>query len=87
MIERTSGLAEVFGDDIGEDMERIRNYMGVCPQHNILFDDLTVEEHLELFGVFKGIESEKLRISINEIIKDVDLESKRHYLSKHLSGG
>ena len=28
--------------------------MGVCPQHDILFDDLTVKEHLELFGIFKG---------------------------------
>ena len=35
-------------------MESIRTVMGVCPQHDILFDDLTVKEHLELFAVFKG---------------------------------
>ena len=29
--------------------------MGVCPQHDILFDDLTVKEHLELFATFKGM--------------------------------
>ena len=28
--------------------------MGVCPQHDILFDNLTVKEHLELFSTFKG---------------------------------
>jgi len=36
-------------------MSDIRHFMGVCPQHNILFDDLTVKEHLELFAVMKGL--------------------------------
>jgi ATP-binding cassette subfamily A (ABC1) protein 3 len=34
-------------------MDEIRHFMGVCPQHNILFDDLTVKEHLVLFANFK----------------------------------
>lgn len=33
--------------------------MGVCPQHNVLFDTLTVKEHLDLFSTFKGIGKEK----------------------------
>ena len=36
-------------------MESIRKSLGVCPQHDILFGDLTVREHLELFATFKGI--------------------------------
>lgn len=32
--------------------------MGVCPQHDILYDTLTVREHLELFAVFKGMETD-----------------------------
>jgi ATP-binding cassette subfamily A (ABC1) protein 3 len=35
-------------------MEEIRKVMGVCPQFDILYDDLTVKEHLELYAVFKG---------------------------------
>lgn len=35
-------------------MDDIRTILGVCPQHDILFDQLTVKEHLELFSIFKG---------------------------------
>ena len=35
-------------------MKYIRRDLGVCPQHDILFDDLTVKEHLELYAAFKG---------------------------------
>lgn len=41
-------------------MSEIRRYMGVCTQHNILFDNLTVKEHLELFANFKGMKKEDI---------------------------
>ena len=31
-----------------------RSKMGVCPQFDLLWDLLTAEEHLELFGRIKG---------------------------------
>jgi ATP-binding cassette, subfamily A (ABC1), member 3 len=37
------------------DIEDIRKFMGVCPQHDILYEDMTVREHLEMFAVFKGM--------------------------------
>jgi ABC-type multidrug transport system ATPase subunit len=45
---------QVFEYDVESQMEAIRKFLGVCPQHDILFDDLTVKEHLELFAAFKG---------------------------------
>jgi len=35
-------------------MDEIRKDLGVCPQHDILFPDLTVTEHLNMFATFKG---------------------------------
>ncbi len=61
--------------------------MGVCPQHDILFDDLTVREHLELFASFKGMESNQIEPAVLQAIRDVDLTSKANELSKNLSGG
>lgn len=37
-------------------MAHIRRMTGVCPQHNILFDKLSVEEHLEIFAGIKGMD-------------------------------
>ena len=45
----SSGSAQVDGKSIITDMEAIRESLGLCPQHNVLFDRLTVKEHLEFF--------------------------------------
>lgn len=51
MLSPTSGGAKIGGFDIGRDMAKIRKSLGLCPQHNMLFGDLTVEEHLVFFGM------------------------------------
>lgn len=57
LIESTQGQVDVFGYDLFDDMSDVRQFMGVCPQHDILFDLLTPEEHLEIFCDFKGVSS------------------------------
>jgi ATP-binding cassette, subfamily A (ABC1), member 3 len=54
LLEPTEGSASVNGIDIFNDMGDLRNMMGVCPQHDVLFDYLTPKEHLHLFAAFKG---------------------------------
>lgn len=61
--------------------------IGVCPQHDTLYEDLTVEEHLRLFGAFKGLEDEALEQEVEKLIADVNLLSKRGEYAKNLSGG
>ena len=56
LIEPTDGYAEVFGTDIFNNMEEVRKNLGVCPQHDVLFEFLTPEDHLRLFAAFKGTE-------------------------------
>lgn len=51
----SSGKAFAFGKDIRTEIEEVRKTMGVCLQHDTLFDYLTVREHLELFAIFKGM--------------------------------
>lgn len=56
LLSPTEGEAQVFGHDIFSDITNVREFLGVCPQHNILFDMLTPREHLEIFSDFKGIQ-------------------------------
>lgn len=77
----------MFGLDIKSDMELLRTRMGVCPQHDILFDDLNVEEHLALFATFKGVPAKDVKDEVNKMVEAVDLQAKRFDLSKNLSGG
>lgn len=46
----TSGTAVVNGYDIHENIEGVRSSLGLCDQQNILFNNLTVEEHLVFFA-------------------------------------
>jgi len=88
MLAPTAGEMTVDGMDFKTDMVEIRKYLGVCPQHDILFKSLTVEEHLYLFCRFKGL-SNKQEIDqlIEEKLNDVDLQEKRTTKAGNLSGG
>ena len=46
----TDGTAYINGYDIRTDLDRVRQTLGLCPQHNILFDTMTVQEHLMFYG-------------------------------------
>ncbi|XP_053533603.1 phospholipid-transporting ATPase ABCA1 isoform X1 [Ictalurus punctatus] len=83
----TSGTAYVNGFDIRKDMDSIRKTLGMCPQHNVLFNDLTVEEHIYFYARLKGRSSEEVKQEIDQMIKDVGLPHKRKDLAKNLSGG
>ena len=54
MISATSGDAYIAGRSVASDMGAIRNDLGVCPQFDILWPELTVAEHLELYAAIKG---------------------------------
>ena len=54
LIRASEGSANLFGADLFGSMDEARRSMGVCPQHDVLFDLLTPEEHLDIFYEFKG---------------------------------
>ena len=62
----TSGDAVINGYSILTDMESIKQSLGLCPQHNILYDRLTVREHLNFFARLKVIK-QFLHVSIQDV--------------------
>uniref|UniRef100_A0A8C2WRY2 ATP binding cassette subfamily A member 3 n=1 Tax=Cyclopterus lumpus TaxID=8103 RepID=A0A8C2WRY2_CYCLU len=83
----TSGRAYINGYDICQDMALIRRSLGLCPQHDVLFDNLTVREHLLFYAQLKGFSKDKIPDEVDRIIRILNLEDKRHARSKTLSGG
>ena len=67
--------------------DNFRKYLGICPQHDVLFDDLTVQEHLKMFCLFKSISKEKIDEEIYKILEDFNLLNKRYTKARDLSGG
>ena len=92
MLKSSMGSATVYGYNLfNEDIEDVRKFMGVCPQHNILFDLLTPSEHLSIFYDFKGTAIQTGQRSkkdeIEKLLKDVGLWDMRSTKAKDLSGG
>ncbi|XP_067040088.1 phospholipid-transporting ATPase ABCA3-like [Acropora muricata] len=83
----SSGSAHVNGKSILTDMESIRESLGLCPQHNVLFDRLTVKEHLEFFINLKGTFGEQAKSEVLQMINDIQLMDKMNWASSKLSGG
>lgn len=87
LFEQSGGSAELFGIDMFNDMTQVRQIMGVCPQHDVLFELLTVEEHLSFFYDMKGADPKLKKAEIEKLLKDLGLIDQRNKQAMTLSGG
>jgi ABC-2 type transport system ATP-binding protein len=76
------GTAIVGGFDITRELDRVKEVIGVQLQSTTLFELLTVEEILHLYGSFY-----REHISIPDLIKDMLLTEKKNSRIKGMSGG
>ncbi|XP_073347052.1 retinal-specific phospholipid-transporting ATPase ABCA4-like isoform X2 [Pagrus major] len=83
----TSGTAYIYGSDIRTDMDIIRSSMGMCPQYNILFKHLTVEEHILFYSLLKGRTQAEAEREVEDMLVDLGLPHKRDDEAQNLSGG
>jgi ABC-type multidrug transport system ATPase subunit len=61
--------------------------LGIAPQKNVLWDELTVEEHIRIFNKLKSPGKYSTKDEIRQLVVSVDLEQKIKAQSKTLSGG
>ena len=89
LYEATEGNAFYDGDDIliGNNMDKFRLKVGICPQHDVLFEDLTIKEHLNMFSIFKGVPSDHIDEEVNKSLKDFKLEEIKDITVSDLSAG
>ncbi|NXS77695.1 ABCA1 protein, partial [Erpornis zantholeuca] len=87
LLPPTSGTAYILGWDIRSDIDSIRKSMGMCPQHNVLFDILTVEEHVWFYGRLKGLSEQQVQEEMEQLLQDTGLPHKRREQTRNLSGG
>lgn len=87
LLPSSSGSATAFEIDMFNDAALVRQFLGVCPQHDVLFDFLTPLEHLRVFYDFKGGKPELKDKEINDLIRDVGLTTDKDKPAGALSGG
>lgn len=85
VVEKTAGEMTVMGTSIDEDHLAVKRMIGVVPQELVYDRFFTVERTLQFQAGYYGIPdaSEK----IDELLKALSLEDKRHASTAALSGG
>ncbi|KIZ06631.1 hypothetical protein MNEG_1315 [Monoraphidium neglectum] len=73
LLEPTHGTALIGGYDIRSDMGSIYSLMGVCPQHDLLWETLTGREHLTFYGRLKGLDGKELSDAVEDGLRSVNL--------------
>ncbi|KAK7196094.1 ATP-binding cassette subfamily A, member 1 [Novymonas esmeraldas] len=87
MTVPTAGDCRLLGYSVRTNLAQVRQCIGYCPQHNILWPDLTCREHLEFYGKIKGLRGAELEDAVVRMLREVDLLDKVDYPARDLSGG
>merc|ERR1711871_1540128 len=83
-----SGSASVGGFDVATQQREIHQIIGVCPQFDKVWQDLTVQQHLEFYARVKGIDKQRAHIAAREVAAKVGLDGDPFgKLASSLSGG
>ncbi|KAF6258658.1 P-loop containing nucleoside triphosphate hydrolase protein [Scenedesmus sp. NREL 46B-D3] len=87
MLQPSTGTAYVAGADIRANMAAIRRSLGIVPQVDILWPNLTVMEHLQLYAVTRGVAWSDAAAAAEAAALEVGLAEKLPCLAGQLSGG
>lgn len=87
MMTPSAGEIRIKGYNMATETAMGRKHIGFCPQHDILFDNLTVYQHLKLFAMIKGVPKDSIEVEICYLAEKLQLKSKLDCLSMTLSGG
>jgi ABC-2 type transport system ATP-binding protein len=77
----------IAGEKVTQDGLQTRKNIGLVPQSLALYDDISAEANLEIFGSFFHIEKKLLKERIKEMLESVELYERRKDKVKTFSGG
>ncbi|XP_059511525.1 ATP-binding cassette sub-family A member 13-like isoform X2 [Stegostoma tigrinum] len=85
----SSGAIYIRGRNMNQEMSVIREELGVCLQHDVLFERLTVREHLLLYGIIKSPQwtYRQLLQEVKMALENVEISQHQHKQVGALSGG
>ena len=87
LTKATSGDAFLFEKSINNNANEVKSIIAVSPQETAVAPALTVRENLEFICGIYGFTREKSNSKINELIKQLSLDSVINKKASKLSGG
>lgn len=87
MIAQSSGVAQIQGKDIRENLHWLKQLIGVVPQDIALYPTLSAKENLYYIGSMYGLEKQELKVKINHWLEVFDLSDHANKRVERFSGG
>jgi len=87
LMKPQEGEVKVDGVTLEEETERYRSAFAYVPETPVLFDELTVEEHLRLTGMAYSVKDKQYEDREDELLKQFQMVPKRKAFAAHLSKG
>lgn len=87
LSQPTDGWAKVAGYDVAKNPEEVKRHIGYMSQKFSLYDDLTVEENLELFGGIYGMSRSEIREKSNVVIQELAMGENKKTLVRSIPLG
>ncbi|KAK5046506.1 hypothetical protein LTR84_008309 [Exophiala bonariae] len=85
-LDAIAGLNSITSGEIDINYPDANTGLGLCPQKNVLWDDLTVEEHVRIFNRLKSKKPSTKGENLT-LLEQCDISPKARAQSKTLSGG
>ena len=88
LVTATSGSASVCGFDVATDMGLVKRVIGVCPQSDVFFADMTVRQHLAFYSLLRGMSRKRIDVEARRLAEKMELDGDSfNKLASTLSGG
>ena len=72
-LQPTRGSAYIGGYNLQDDLDTVYSMLGVCPQHDLLWEQLSAREHLRFYGRLKNLSGPALEAACDEALMGVNL--------------
>ena len=87
LMEPHKGEIKIYGRTFLENKEEYRKQFTFVPETPILYDELTLEEHLRLTAMAYGLEEKEYEQRIDSLLKEFRMSKRLKWFPAHFSKG
>ena len=87
LMQQHQGEIRIQGHTLQQEPEKYRSALAYVPESPLLFDELTVEEHLRLTGMAYDVEEKLYEERTETLLDEFYMSPKRRSFAAHLSKG
>lgn len=87
LLTPTSGTIKIDGSTLKEDTERYRQKIGFIPETPVLYEELTLKEHIEVTAMAYDIPIDVAKERADELLKTYRLDNKLEWFPSKFSKG